>query len=109
MSENKRAGREEELRRKVKEVIERYESVFGAPLTTEAFKAFLDYSEAQNRNTFLVDRVGVLSDMDVKYLRNVLKENKEGTRIKDPLPDEDALDALDELDDVDEELAYLSA
>jgi hypothetical protein len=106
MSENKRAGREEELRKKIKEVIERYESVFGSPLTTEALKDFLDYSEAQNRNTFLVDRVGVLSDMDVKYLRNVLKENKKGTRIKDPLPD---VDALSDLDDVEDELADLSA
>ena len=106
MTENKRAGREDELRRKVKESIERYESVFGVPLTTEALKAFLDYSEEHNRNTFLVARIGVLSDADVGYLRNVLKENAKGTKLKDPLPD---VDALSELDDVDDQLEEFSA
>lgn len=105
---NKRAGREEELRKKVKDVIERYEAVFGKPLTTEALKEFLDYSEKQNRITFLVDRVGVLSDMDVEYLRHVLKENVKGSKIKDPLPDEDALEDLEDVSD-EELLEDLSA
>lgn len=108
MSENKRAGREEELRKKVKECIERYESVFGTPLTTEALKSFLDYSEADNRNIFLRGRIGVLSDTDVGYLRLVLKENAKGTKIKDPLPDEDALEDLEDISD-DELLEDLSA
>lgn len=100
MSENKRAGRETELRQKVKDCIERYEDVFGKPLTTEALKKFLDYSEEQNRNIFLTGRIGVLSDMDIVYLRRVLKENVKGTKIKDPLPDE-SLSDLDEVDEAD--------
>ncbi len=101
MEVNKRAGREEELRRKVKETIDRYESVFNVPLSTEALESFLNYSEENNRNVFLTGRIGVLSDMDVKYLRNVLKENTKGTNraINDPLPDPEALEGLDDIED----------
>ncbi len=98
MSENKREGRETELRKRVKECIERYESVFGKPLTTEALKFFLDESEKDNRNEFLRSRIGVLSDMDITYLRRVLKENVKGTKLKDPLPEEE----IPELDDIEE-------
>ena len=98
MSENKREGRETELRKRVKECIERYESVFGKPLPTEALKFFLDESEKDNRNEFLRSRIGVLSDMDITYLRRVLKENVKGTKLKDPLSEEE----IPELDDIEE-------
>ena len=63
--ENKRAGREEELRKKLKAAIERYETVFATPLSTQTLLEFLEYSAQQERMKFLVDRVGVLSLMDV--------------------------------------------
>lgn len=72
---NKRAGRDAELREKLKATQDRYEEVFGKPLSLIALKDFLDDSEKQNKFNFLRDRLGVLSDLDVSYLRNVLKEN----------------------------------
>lgn len=77
--ENKRAGREQELRNKLKATVNRYEDVFAKPLTTSVLKEFLDESEKNNRMVFLRDRMGMLSDQDVNYLRNVLKENVAGS------------------------------
>lgn len=93
--ENRRAGREEELRKKAKEAIKRYEDVFAKPLSTALLKEFLDWSEQQTRLTFLRDRLGVLSDTDVRYLRNFLKENG--------AVDEDPSDLVDppSVDDID--------
>lgn len=72
-NENKRLGREKELRRKMRDCMDRFESVFGKPLSTGIILEFLDESEKHNRLTFLKDRIGLLSDWDVEYIRTVLK------------------------------------
>lgn len=101
MAENKRAGREDELRKKLKAACDRYESVFGKPLGVAELKDFLDFSEAQNKRVFLTDRIGVLSDQDVAYLRNVLKENV-STSPAQPVQVATAED-VDSIEEIDED------
>lgn len=105
--ENKRAGREQELRVKMKGAIERFESVFGRALSAVVLKEFLDESEKHNRISFLRDRMGVLSDVDVGYLRNVLKENLKSpsTSIVTGDTTEDEVDS-DELPDEDDDTSF---
>ncbi len=103
--ENKRIGRESELRKKVKDAMQRHVDVFGKELTVEGLREFLDESEKQNRLTFLRDRIGMLSDLDVKFIRDVLKGSK-GANIA--VVDTESLDELDEISD-DDELRELSA
>lgn len=95
--ENKRAGRDKELRGKIKSALDRYEAVFGKPLSTEVLHEFLDESEKNNRIQFLKDRVGVLSDQDVKYLRELLDENKGSPETELTVADDD-LDEISESD-----------
>ncbi len=73
--ESRRAGRDKELRTKLKNVLDRFEAVFNKPLSVDVLHEFLDESEKHNRIQFLKDRIGVLSDQDVSFLRNVLSEN----------------------------------
>lgn len=94
--ENRRAGREEELRSKLKATVARYEDVFGKSLTAGGLKEFLDESEKRNRLSFLTDRLGMLSDVDISYLRNILKENIVGSdRVKQVEVDVDDVDTSD--------------
>lgn len=100
--ENKRAGREKELRGKLKETLTRFEDVFGRVLSPSVLKEFLDESEKHNRISFLRDRMGMLSDMDVQYLRNILKENvleDDSKYSKDAAKNNEV--SLDEVDDID--------
>lgn len=105
--ENKRAGREDELRTKLKDTLQRFEHVFNKPLTTTVLKEFLDESEKWNRLNFLKDRMGVLSDMDVKYLRNILKENVAAST-KEVAVDDKALEDISDID-IDDDIEELSA
>lgn len=73
--ENRRAGRETELRKKMLATVARFEDVFKKALTPVLLRQFLDAEEVRNRHNFLRDRLGELSDTDIGYLRNVLKEN----------------------------------
>lgn len=98
--ENKRAGRESELRKKLKASLSRYEDVFKKPLSVNALEEFLDESEKNNRLVFLKDRIGVLSDQDVKYLRDFLKEQGKG-EVEVEVGDSDSLEELSEIDDDD--------
>lgn len=97
--ENKRVGRENELRQKLKDTVKRFEDVFAKPLSTVVLKEFLDESEKNNRMIFLKDRMGQLSDADVNYLRNVLKENVVSTT-KAAVVSSDELDDVDDVDDL---------
>lgn len=100
--ENKRAGREQELRNKLKATVNRYEDVFAKPLTTSVLKEFLDESEKNNRMVFLRDRMGMLSDQDVNYLRNVLKENVAGSSAPvKAAPKEVELDDVEDISELD--------
>ena len=101
--ENKRAGRDKELRGKVKNALARFESVFNKPLSTEVLNEFLDYCETQNRIQFLRDRVGDLSDQDVKFLRELINENGASSETEVTVADDD----LEEISDSD--LENLSA
>lgn len=96
---NKRAGREDELRKKMKEVIQRYKDVFSSDLTTNVLKDFLVDSRKANKNNFLRDRIGVLSDIDIDYLETILKENVKDSALQDPTDEENALEDLDDLDE----------
>ena len=108
-AENRRAGREDELRKKLKATVQRYEDVFAKPLTTSVLKEFLDDCEHHNKMTFLRDRMGLLSDQDVAYLRNVLKENvanafSVAATNKPSEMDVEELEDVSELDDADESM-----
>jgi hypothetical protein len=96
-NESKRIGRDTELRNKLKEASERYESVMGAPLSVDVLKRFLDESEWNNKFLFLRDRIGVLSDADVGFVRQILKVSVR------PVPvSEEAVEELSEgLEEVD--------
>lgn len=98
-TDNKRSGREKELRKKIRNAMERYESVFGKPLSAGIIEEFLDESEKHNRITFLKDRVGLLSDWDVDYIRKVLKA---GAKSPEVVPEIE--DVEEEKEDVQEEL-----
>jgi len=100
--ESKRIGREQELRNKLKETLTRFEDVFKYPLSVSALKVFLDECELENRHSFLRDRLGLLSDKDVEYLRIVLKESAEkGLNKPTPKEVEEATAEIDDIDDVD--------
>lgn len=72
--ENRRIGREKELKDKLKSAAERYEGIFGKPLSVKVLTEFLDHSERQNWITFLKSRIGEpLSDVDIKYLRDIVR------------------------------------
>jgi len=102
MSENKRIGRETELRKKVKETADRFEGVFGKPLSPKILNEFLDHSEKHNRNQFLVDKIGVLSDADVHFLRSVLKENVSDKSMEEESEAPAGQVDIDDLDDLDD-------
>lgn len=72
---NKRAGREKEIRKKIRQAIDRYELAFGKPLSPAVLKEFLVRSKQENQFVFLRDRVGVLSDQDCEYAMQILQEN----------------------------------
>lgn len=106
-TENKRAGREKELRQKVRDATDRFESVFGRPLSVGVLREFLDESRKHNRLVFLKDRVGILSDADVDFLENVLKENSKQPESKlqtlvDDQPEDVEFDGSENADDLDE-------
>lgn len=98
--ENKRLGRENELRVKLKAALDRYEAVFGKPLSVSFLSEYLTDAEKQNKYIFLKDRIGMLSDQDVKYLRFVLAENKSAPDHEVKVATEDETD-LSELEDID--------
>jgi len=96
--ENKRAGREAELREKLKKAMQRYEDVFGKPLTVATLKMFLDESEKKNTLDFLKNRIGEpISDVDIEYMRSILKENVATPVNKSVSVDTSGIDELDDL------------
>lgn len=100
--ENKRLGREQELRLKMKAALDRYEAVFGKPLSVQFLSQYLTDAEKNNKYVFLKDRVGELSDQDVKFLRFILAENSSApeTEVK-VVTDED--NTLENLEDIEED------
>jgi len=90
---NKRVGRERELRKKLREAVDRYELTFHKPLSPLVLKEFLVESKKHNQLVFLRDRVGVLSDQDCDYLMHILKENPVN---ESTVPVQVALDELDD-------------
>lgn len=101
MSENKRAGRDKELRKKMRAALDRYESVFGKPLSAKVLNEFLDESEKRNRLTFLTDRIGVLADQDVKYLRELVNENVASPETELSVDvTEESVQQIEEIDDI---------
>ena len=81
---NDRLGREQELREKLKATVERYENVFGKQLTVGNLKDYLDEEEKKNKLDFLRGRMGLLSDTDIGYMRNILKENAKAPNTASP-------------------------
>lgn len=76
MSANRRAGREKELRAKLKACADRYETVFGKTLSVNDIRFFCDEEEKREKLTFLRDRVGQLSFADVGYVRQIIKSGE---------------------------------
>lgn len=99
---NKRIGREKELKKKIKAAIDRYETVFGKPLSAGALKEFCDYCEKENRMVFLRDRIGRLSDVDSTFIRGLLKETAASNEVQPRIDTED-LEEVDDEDLVDED------
>ena len=100
--ENKRAGRETELKNKMKGTIERYESVFGKPLDVKTILDYLTHEELNNKMVFMRDRMGVLSDADVGFLRNMVKVTKAAPELVPNLGGDEDFDLDENLDEVDE-------
>lgn len=67
-----RAGRQEELRRRLKETTDRYEAVFGRELQLPELKEYIEHAAKQDRYRFLHQRLGDLSEVDCKYLMDLL-------------------------------------
>ena len=88
---NKQAGRQEELRKKMKDTIERYESVFSKPLSVAYLREFLAEESKQEGFRFLRDRLGFLSGTDIKYLRNIVDDRAKSPETP-PSLDEDDVD-----------------
>ena len=99
VSVNRRLGREKELRKKMRLALERFESVFAKPLSVNVIKEFLDHSEKQNRLVFLTDRLGVLSDQDVAYVRTLLKEVTVSPELQPELPTEEIEEITEDMED----------
>ena len=108
MSNNKRIGRETELRKKIKDTADRFEGVFGKPLSPKILHQFLDHSEEHNRNQFLVDKIGVLSDADVHFLRSVLKENVSSASAEEDVEESPEQVDIDDLEDLDTDIHDLA-
>lgn len=95
-TKNRLAGRQIELRKKMKESLERYDAVFGRSLSVKELKDFLAEEAKQEKWRFLRDRLGLLSDTDIKFLREIIDS---GTALSAEAPPE--ID--DELEDLVED------
>ena len=104
--ENRRAGREEELSKKLKLAVDRFESVFSKPLTVKVILEYLAHEEFRNRVKFLRDRIGELTDADVGFLRKLIAHSGAAPEVVPDMVDADQL-SLDEIDGDEENSSFV--
>lgn len=97
---NRLAGRQKELRDRMKKTIDRYEAVFGKPLSVKVLKDFLHEEKKEEFKVFMRDRMGTLSGSDITFLLAVLDEKQVAPEL--PAATVDELDELITVDPIEQ-------